>query len=78
RTKWELRPSPLSEKKRTNNVAFDLKRDLPPAEPVVVVEEWPEKKKKRQFITTKSSEATESNKPSESTKEDIDINQLKQ
>jgi hypothetical protein len=70
-TEWELRPKVTPSKKRTLDVAIDLTRESPPAEPVPIIEEFPAKKKKRKLIINESSEATESDQPVEM--DDIEI-----
>jgi hypothetical protein len=70
-TEWEIRPKVTPSKKRTLDVAIDLTRESPPAEPVPIIEELPAKKKKRQLIITKSSKATESDQPVEM--DDVEI-----
>jgi hypothetical protein len=63
-TEWEIRPRVTPSKKRTPDVAIDLTRESPPAEPIPIIEELPTKKKKRQLIINESSEATESDQSS--------------
>jgi hypothetical protein len=58
------------------STTIDLTRESPPVEPVPVVEERPQKKKKRQLIVEHSSEATESDQPSTSVDEEIEIDNL--
>jgi hypothetical protein len=57
-TEWEIRPKTTPSNKRTLDVAINLTRESPLAEPILVVEELPTNKKKKQLIINESYEAT--------------------
>jgi hypothetical protein len=57
-TELEIKKNPIPSKKRMTKLTINLTRESPPLEPVEIVEERPQKKKKIQVILEWYSKAT--------------------